>query len=193
MPEMLRGLHHLISVLMYAENFYIALYDEGSDSLRFAYFADTVDQQGPSPDETVPLASIERGLTWYVVKDARPLMGSSMDPHALSSGPLLLHGAESTDWLAVPMLRDGRVLGALVVPSYLDGTRYTQADMALLSFVAEPVLTAVERKGAQEQLERHVADRTRMLAEANRELSREVAERQRSDRQQAALYRLAAP
>src|SRR5690606_41181980 len=40
MPEMLRGLHNIISGLMYAENFYIALYDEAGDSLRFAYFAD---------------------------------------------------------------------------------------------------------------------------------------------------------
>ena len=192
MPEMLRGLHHIISGLMYAENFYIALYDEPSDSLRFAYFADSVDQAGPDREETVPLAAIERGLTWYVVRDARPLLGSSMDPRTRPSGPLLLHGADSTDWIGVPMLRDGRVLGALVVQSYLEGTRYTPADMTLLSFVAEHVLTALERKGAQEQLEHHVADRTRMLAEANRELSREVAERQRSERLQAALYRLAA-
>jgi diguanylate cyclase (GGDEF)-like protein len=192
MPEMLRGLHRIISELMYAENFYIALYHEGSDSLRFAYFADTVDEAGPAPDETVPMSSIERGLTWYVVKDARPMMGSSEELRAQMSGPLLLHGAESTDWLGVPMLRDGRVLGALVVQSYLEGTRYTQADMNLLSFVAEHVLTALERKGAQEQLEHHVEERTRQLAEANRELSREVAERQRGERLQSALYRLAA-
>ena len=192
MPEMLRGLHNIISGLMYAENFYIALHDEAGDSLRFAYFADSVDEAGPAPGQIVPMASIERGLTWYVVKDARPLLGSSMNPRTRPSGPLALHGAESTDWIGVPMLRDGHVHGALVVQSYLEGTRYNQSDMALLSFVAEHVLTALERKGAQEQLERHVADRTRMLAEANRELSREVAERQRSERLQAALYRLAA-
>lgn len=192
MPDMLRGLHRIVSELMYAENFYIALYEEASDSLRFAYFADTVDQEGPAPDETVPMSAIERGLTWYLVKDARPMMGSSEELRAQMSGPLLLHGAASSDWLGVPMLRDGRVLGALVVQSYLDGTRYTQADMNLLAFVAEHVLTALERKGAQEQLERHVEERTRLLAEANVDLSREVAERQRGERLQAALYRLAA-
>src|SRR5690606_11955334 len=40
--------------------------------------------------------------------------------------------------------------------------------------------------------ERHVEERTRLLAEANVDLSREVAERQRGERLQAALYRLAA-
>ena len=192
MPEMLRGLHRIVAELMYAENFYIALYDEASDSLRFAYFADTVDEAGPAPDETVPMSAIQHGLTWYVVNDARPMMQSSEEMRARMSGPLLLHGAESTDWLGVPMLRDGRVRGALVVQSYLEGTRYTQADMNLLSFVAEHVLTALERKGARERLEQHVEERTRQLAEANRDLSREVAERQRGERLQAALYRLAA-
>ena len=192
MPEMLRGLHSIISGLMYAENFYIALYDEATDSLRFAYYADTVDLDGPPPDEVVPLSRLERGLTWYLVKDARPMMGSTEELRAQMSGPLLLHGADSTDWLGVPMIRDGRVLGALVLQSYQEGTRYTNADMTLLSFVAEHVLTALERKGAQEQLERRVEERTRQLAEANRDLSREVAERQRGERLQAALYRLAA-
>jgi diguanylate cyclase (GGDEF)-like protein len=192
MPTMLRGLHRIISGLMYAENFYIALYDEASDSLRFAYFADTVDQQGPKPDEYVPMARIERGLTWYLVKDARPMMGSTEELRAQMSGPLLLHGADSSDWLGVPMLRDGKVRGALVVQSYLEGTRYTHADMTLLGFVAEHVLTALERKHAREQLERAVEERTRELADTNQELSREVAERQRGERLQAALYRLAA-
>ena len=192
MPEVLRGLHRIVSGLMYAENFYIALYDEAGDSLRFAYFADTVDQAGPQPDEVVPLSRIERGLTWYLVKDARPMMGSTEELRAQMSGPLHLHGADSTDWLGVPMLRDGRVLGALVVQSYQEATRYTHADMTLLGFVAEHVLTALERKDAREQLEQRVDERTHQLAEANRELSREVAERQRGERLQAALYRLAA-
>ena len=192
MPDMLSGLHRIVSGLMYAENFYIALYDEDQDSLRFAYFADTVDQAGPAPDEVVPLSRIERGLSWYLVRDARPMMGSTEELRAQASGPLHLHGADSTDWLGVPMLRDGRVIGILVVQSYLEGTRYTQADMTLLGFVAEHVLTALERRDAREQLERRVEERTRQLAEANRELSREVAERQRGERLQAALYKLAA-
>jgi diguanylate cyclase (GGDEF)-like protein len=192
MPDMLRGLHRIVSGLMYAENFYVALYDEASDSMRFAYFADTVDQDEHPAEEVVPMSRLERGLTWYLVKDARPMMGSTEELRARMSGPLELHGADSSDWLGVPMIRDGRVRGALVVQSYLEGTRYTQADMNLLAFVAEHALTAMERREARAQLERRVEERTHQLAEANRDLSREVAERQRGERLQAALYRLAA-
>ncbi|MGH8025843.1 MAG: diguanylate cyclase domain-containing protein, partial [Pseudoxanthomonas sp.] len=192
MPDMLRGLHRIVSDLMYAENFYIALYDDGRDSLRFLYFADVVDTQELNPDEEIPLAQIERGLTWYLVRDRKPLMGSTEQLCKQVSGPLRLHGADSSDWLGVPMMREGQVRGALVVQSYLEGTQYTTAEMSLLAFVAEHVLTALERKTTQAELERRVEERTRQLAETNLELRREMIERERGERLQAALYQIAA-
>jgi diguanylate cyclase (GGDEF)-like protein len=192
MPDMLRGLHRIVSDLMYAENFYIALYDSVRDSLRFLYFADVVDTQELNPDQEIPLAQIERGLTWYLVRDRKPLMGSAEQLSKQVSGPLRLHGADSSDWLGVPMMREGRVRGALVVQSYLERTQYTTAEMSLLAFVAEHVLTALERKTTQAELERRVEERTRQLAETNVELRREVIERERGERLQAALYQIAA-
>jgi diguanylate cyclase (GGDEF)-like protein len=192
MPDMLRGLHRIVSDLMYAENFYIALYDSERDSLRFLYFADVVDTQTLDPNEEIPLARIERGLTWYLVRDRKPLMGSTEQLREQVSGPLRVHGPDSSDWLGVPMMREGRVLGALVVQSYLEGMQYTTAEMSLLAFVAEHVLTAVERKTSQAELERRVAERTQQLAETNAELRHEVAERERGERLQAALYQIAA-
>ena len=44
------------------------------------------------------------------------------------------------------MIREGEVRGAMVVQTYLPDIRYTGADKALLAFVAEHVLTALERK-----------------------------------------------
>jgi GAF domain-containing protein len=192
MPEMLRALHRIVSDLMYAENFYIALYDEQRDMLNFIYFVDTVDTDGPEPGEDVPLSSLERGLTWYLVRDGKPLMGNDDELRDQVSGPLNWQGADSSDWLGVPMLRDGKVRGALVVQSYIEGIRYTVAEMSLLAFVAEHILTALERKQGRDELERHVAERTAQLADANRDLRREVAERERGERLQATLYRIAA-
>src|SRR5688572_33241868 len=90
------------------------------------------------------------------------------------------------------MMRDGVVHGAVVVQSYEEGARYTTAEMSLLAFVAEHILTALERKRGRAELERHVVERTQQLQVANRELRREVAERERGERLQAALYRIAA-
>ena len=52
MPEVFRALHEIVGSLMYAENFYIVLYDAERDSMRFPYFVDTLDQDPPCPTAT---------------------------------------------------------------------------------------------------------------------------------------------
>ncbi len=192
LPHMLEGLHQIVGGLMYAENFYIVMYEREREALRFLYFADTVDHDQYDPDTEMPLAQIERGLTWYLIRDGHSLMGPSDQLGEKVSGPLRRLGPPSPDWLGVPMIRDGQVRGAMVVQSYIDGTRYTPADQALLSFVAEHVLTALERKNSQSELEQRVVDRTHELAEANIDLQKQVFERLRGEHLQATLYRIAA-
>jgi diguanylate cyclase (GGDEF)-like protein len=90
------------------------------------------------------------------------------------------------------MLRNGAAVGALVVQSYKPGVQYTASDRAVLSFVAEHVLNALERKRGQEELEQRVADRTSELAEANTRLQEQITEGERAAHLQATLYRIAA-
>jgi diguanylate cyclase (GGDEF)-like protein len=190
MPSMLRGLHELIGELMYAENFYIVLYDRGRDALEFLYFADTEDQAPREP--VVPMAALERGLTWYLIHDRKSLMGRTEELRRQVSGELMVRGPDSFDWLGVPMLREGEAVGALVVQSYTPTQRYTRTERDVLAFVADHVLTALERKRGQQELERRVAERTSELADANAVLLRQVEERARSEHLQATLYRIAA-
>ena len=192
MPDMLRGLHRIVADLMYAENFYIARYDRERDSIRFLYFMDVMDAKLPVEGDEMPLSRIEHGLTWHLIRDRRPLMGSMEEMRRQVSSPLRLHGADSSDWLGVPMMREGEVQGVVVVQSYTGQRHYTTAEMSLLAFVAEHILTALERKRGRAELEQRVVERTQQLETANRELRREVAERERGERLQAALYRIAA-
>ena len=193
MPTLLRALHGIIGGLMYAGNFYIALFSAQRQVVRFIYFSDENNPEHYAPTEEVPLATLEGGLTWYVLHDCMPLMGSLEHIREQVSGPLHVRGARSVDWLGVPMLRDGRAVGALVVQSYREGAeRYSDADRAVLAFVAEHVLNAVERKQYQETLENHVAERTRQLAQTNADLQKQVMERLRAEHLQAMLYRIAA-
>jgi len=190
MPEMLRGLHKIVGSLMYAENFYIALHDAAADTIRFIYFADVQDTDIPTPEKTFPLARFENGLTWYVIRDGHPLLGTHEELARQVSGPLHIHGEASIDWLGVPMVRGTTVHGVLVVQSYVERPRYTSHDQALLSFVGSHILTALERRQARDELERRVEQRTRELARANEVLTAEVLERQRSERLQKSLFRI---
>ena len=114
MPDLLRGIHAIVGTLMYAENFFIALHDAERDTIRFLYFADVEDTAPRDPAREIPLASREHTLTWYVIRDGLPLMGRTSELQQQVSGPLLVYGPDSHDWLGVPMLRDGQVHGALV-------------------------------------------------------------------------------
>ena len=192
MPDMLRAIHGIVGGLMYAENFLIVLYEPERDSLRFLYFVDTVDQGNVSPDDEIAAADIPNSLTLAMIRTGQSQMGPSGEVRkrlGIVRDPGL--GPESEDWLGVPMLGSGAIRGAIVVQSYLADTRYSEEDRALLNYVAQHILTALERKQAQEDLERRVEERTRELAETNADLQLEVAERQRGERLQSALFRIA--
>ena len=191
MPRMLRGLHQIVSSFMYAENFYIALHDPVKDTICFLYFADVAETAAMNIGESSPMAEHERSLTWYLIRDRHPLMGTQEEIRKQVSGPLQVRGADFVDWLGVPMIRGKTACGALVVQSYVERPHYTEHDQTLLSFVASHILTALERKRAQEGLERRVELRTRELAEANRILVAEVQERVRGEELQRSLFRIA--
>lgn len=193
MPEMLRGIHEIVGWLMYAENFFIALYEPERDSLRFLYFVDTVDQDTFSPDREIAGVDLPNSLTLAMIRSGESQMGPSEQvrdalkiPRDDSLGP------ESEDWLGVPMIGAAAAIrGAIVVQSYLPDTRYSEEDRAILIYVAQHILTALERKQAKTDLEIRVGERTRELADALVDLQQEVIERQRNERLQRALFRIA--
>jgi diguanylate cyclase (GGDEF)-like protein len=191
LPEVYKALHAIVGSLMYAENFYIVLYDESRDVLRFPYVVDVEDADGPGPLDEVPMATRAGSLTWHLLKDGRPLRGTVAEIDAQIGKPTVGFGPDCVDWMGVPLLRSGKVNGGLVVQSYTESARYTERDQELLTYVAQHIQTALERRFVHEELERRVAERTDALRDANRMLQQQVLERQRGERLQAALFRIA--
>ncbi|MGB0132671.1 sensor domain-containing phosphodiesterase [Dokdonella sp.] len=192
MPEMLRGIHKIIGELMYAENFFIALYEPERDSLRFLHFVDSVDQDTFSPDWEFTASDLPNSLTLAMIRSGESQMGPSeqvREAMGIMRDDTL--GPESEDWLGVPMNGAAGIRGAIVVQSYIRDTRYSEEDRALLTYVAQHVLTALERKQAKTDLETRVAERTQALAKAIDELQQEVSERKRGERLQRALFGIA--
>ncbi|HST29138.1 MAG TPA: EAL domain-containing protein, partial [Rudaea sp.] len=191
LPEVYKALHAIVGSLMYAENFYIVLYDESRDVMRFPYVVDVEDADGPGPLDEVPMATRAGSLTWHLLKDGRPLRGTVAEIDAQIGKPTVGFGPDCVDWMGVPLLRSGKVNGGLVVQSYTESARYTERDQELLTYVAQHIQTALERRFVHEELERRVAERTDALRDANRLLQQQVLERQRGERLQAALFRIA--
>ena len=153
-----------------------------------------MDQNDPwqcDPAEEIVLEEIPTSLTAALLRDGRAWRGPSTTVRkALNVARDTRLGPDSADWLGVPMHRDGKVSGAIVVQSYARANVYSDEDRALLEYVAQHILTALDRRKARSELERRVAERTLELQRANTVLKAEVIERQRSERLQRALFRI---
>jgi diguanylate cyclase (GGDEF)-like protein len=190
--EMMAQVHPIVGGLMSAENFYLVLYDATAETIRYLYFADSRDTFDPDPDTVYPAHRDEHSMTAALLGHGRPLIGAPRDilptlgilPENYAGGPL------SEDWLGVPLRRGDDVCGAIVVQNYEHTHCYDDEDRALLEYVGQHILTALDRKTAQTQLEARVEERTSDLQRINLALLTEVQERQRAEKLQQALYRI---
>ena len=149
--DFLQSVHALLSELMYARNFYVALCNDKKQTLDFPYYVDEKDgdtQQGLD----VPYMD---GMTEYVLKTGRPeLIDAARFVELRNQGYMSQASGDLsfTTWLGVPMLIRGHTAGVLVVQSYEGGVIYTQADTEILSFVANHFSSAIERYQAIDAL-----------------------------------------
>ena len=150
MSEMLRHVHGVLGTLMYAENCYIVEYDDVRDQIRFLYFADQVDDFVADPAQSHAAEEMPRSLTVALLRHGKPLSGPSREllARVVEQEHDPQRGPESLDWLGVPMLRDGRVCGAIVVQSYELAARYGEAERcwALLPSTCRPRWIGARRR-----------------------------------------------
>jgi PAS domain S-box-containing protein len=142
-------IHKIIAELMPAkDNFYIALFDEGTNMVHFPYFVDE-EEDNPGPQK------IGDGLTEYVFRTGRSLLASPKVFKELEEkGEVISIGPPSIDWLGVPLKIRGKTIGVLTVQSYTEGVRYSKEDKKILTYIAEQVAMAIERKQTNQALKK---------------------------------------
>lgn len=138
--------HNIVAELMYARNFYIALYDPLTQLLNFPYFVDEADPR--------PVAKkLGKGLTEYVLRTGLPLLCTpEVFEKLVAQGEVELIGAPSLDWLGVPLKVGSNVIGVVVVQSYSGNVRFAEKEKNILGFVSQQLASAVEHKRNEEAL-----------------------------------------
>jgi len=160
LPQFFASLHAIVGELMFARNFYIALYDATSDFLSFPYFVD-------EEDVTPARKKLGKGLTEYVLRTGEPLLASpEVFEELIRRGEVETLGAPSVDWLGVPLKSASGTFGALVVQSYAESVRFNEKHKDILTFVSQNIATAIERKRGAEALRQSEARYRRQVENA---------------------------
>ncbi|PCI65314.1 MAG: hypothetical protein COB38_11455 [Gammaproteobacteria bacterium] len=199
MEEYYEKVHAVLRDLIYAENFFIARYDQKTDSIKFVYFVDEVDLSLSVENfDVFTPEDLKNTLTGYVLKTKKTQHLDQQEVNKMiNSGVAGDTGSDSIDWLGVPMLYQDELLGAMVIQSYKDDVVFGDKEVELLEFVARQVAMLLKSKVAEEQLlqinrdlEEKVQERTQSLQEINVAMAQEINERRRGEKIQKALFEI---
>ncbi len=142
--ELYGAIHQALEPILPVDNFYIALYDPAQNLLSFPYFVDQFDV--PAPPQTPG-----RGLTEYVLRTRKPLLATAqVFAQLVERGEVEPVGADSVDWLGVPLNIGEKIAGVMVIQTYTDSVRLGQRDLDIMSFVSTQVAIAIERVRAEQ-------------------------------------------
>ncbi|NQV03608.1 MAG: PAS domain S-box protein, partial [Bacteroidia bacterium] len=141
LEELLEIIHAQLGLLVDANNFYVAFYDEQSDILNSPYSKDQKDEINSWP--------AARSITGHVIYTNESLLATKTEVlEMISSGVIEMIGIPSESWLGVPLRSDGKAIGALVVQSYDNPQAYKAEDLQILEFISAQVSLSIQRKQA---------------------------------------------
>jgi GAF domain-containing protein len=151
MSEFYAAIHAIVSDLLYAENFYIALYDEATNRINFPFYVDTVDLDVPDPAvwDELDVDGLGSGITGHVLRTGRPLfLSEQLWREMVERGEISYVGVPALSWLGAPLRSEGRTLGVIAVQSYRKDRSHSPRDLEVLTFVAQHIAAALERTRA---------------------------------------------
>jgi PAS domain S-box-containing protein len=162
LQEFYRAIHEVVGELMFAENFFIAIWDEERRLISWPYVADQIEDDFADPNQWVAFESRDaRGTTGYVLRTGEPqLLGYERYEKLIAQGEIEALGTTTKDstWLGVPLQAEGRTVGVLAVQSYTSEHLYTEQDRDLLAFVGQHVGAALSRARAIEETRQRNAE-----------------------------------
>jgi len=162
--------HNIVGQLINATNFFIAKYDQESDTIEYVY---VVDEESNQPAGFFQTRKLSNHFSELVIRQQKTVLLTKQDMKALfKSGQARNPTAGEHSWLGVPLIYSGQLLGVMVIQSYTSKTTYTQQDAELLNFVSNHVSAAIKRREiseverqSHELLEQQVKLRTLALEE----------------------------
>ncbi len=128
-----------------AQNYYIALYDEKTDSLTLPFMAD-------EKDKGIVSFPAGKTMTGYVIKTKKALLATDKQQEKLvNEGLIEFVGSRSKVWLGAPLIIADKAIGVVAVQSYTNEDAYNNNDLEILQIISNQISLSIERKDAEEK------------------------------------------
>lgn len=161
LDDLLYLVHQSLKKVIYAENFFVALYDQETGLFSFPYFADKFD---PKPEPS----AIGKSFTAYVFRTGEPLLFTQESFDELAArNEVELVGTWSPSWVGIPLRIPSRNIGVLVLQHYEDANIYTDRDIAYLASIGSQIAIAIDRKNTENELRESEEMFRRLFDESN--------------------------
>ncbi len=162
--------HNIVGQLINATNFFIAKYDQDSDTIEYVY---VVDEESDNPKDFFQTRKLSNHYSELVIRQQKTVLLTKQNMTELfNKGETRKPTSGEHSWLGVPLIYSGKLLGVMVIQSYSNQTTYSQQDAELLNFVSNHVSAAIKRREtsdverqSHELLEQQVKLRTLALEE----------------------------
>ncbi len=149
LENLLEQIHQLLIKQIGANNFHVALKEEGKDFLTFPYYVDEL--HGGKLEAY--RREFGKGVTEYTFKNKRPVFLYDEDIHKLiQEGEVELYGEIPEIWLGVPLILEKRITGVIAVKSHSDRTKYKYRDLELLDFISGQLALIIERQRYEDKI-----------------------------------------
>lgn len=145
LDDLYKLIHEALSQPLDVTNFYIAQYDRKSNLITFPYMVDQI-----AADNSAVEADDSNSLTAQLIKEAKTLLLNEDDIKKRIGSKAI--GAMCKNWLGIPLIISGDVIGAIVLQSYDKPDQYDNEDKLLLESISEHIAYALHKKESDESI-----------------------------------------
>ncbi|MCS6908823.1 MAG: GAF domain-containing protein, partial [Anaerolineales bacterium] len=180
LDQIFRAVYEHVSQLMEAYNFYIAIYDEARDRIRFPFVVlDGAPLTEQHPEAGFWMGEIPpiEGLTGYVLRTKQPLLLSGDIESQLKERDISfiqVGDVSAKSWLGTPIFLGDKVIGVIAVQHEYLPNLYDQHHADLLMAIGNGMAIAIQNVRLLETLRRR-AEELQIASEIARDVSGTLA------------------
>jgi PAS domain S-box-containing protein len=148
--EFLTQVHQNLQKNIYANNFFVAVFEREENSIYFPYHVDEYFEK----DQNYLKRKLGNGLIEYSMVQNKPMILHKEDLEKLIETEKLFiyESVLPAIQILVPLKINEKTIGVIGIKSYSDENKFTSRDSELLEFVSGQIAIAMERKKSEESL-----------------------------------------